>query len=292
MHRPLALLLTSVLLAGCSHLAAPATAALPAARSAGALSQRVDHVRGIGGLFFRSANPTAQYDWYTKHLDLAAKPNEGTWFFWQLPGNAAGFSTMWFIFPASTTYFNGPCMINYVVDNLDAMLERLKAEGVRVAPKTLSDAGGKFGWAYDADGNKIELFEPLIHAAPVPHGHVLGIGGISLKSANQLAQYSWYAEHLGIAAKPNEGKRFQWELPGNPPTKLSTTWDVYPATTDHFNGPCMINYLVDDLQAVVERLKAEGVQVDPKAGADARGKLAWAFDGDGNKFELLEPAGH
>lgn len=37
---------------------------------------------------------------------------------------------------------------------------RLKADGVKVDPKRDDTDYGCFAWIYDADGNKIELWEP------------------------------------------------------------------------------------------------------------------------------------
>jgi predicted enzyme related to lactoylglutathione lyase len=71
--------------------------------------------------------------------------------------------TVWSVFPGNTTYFDpgsAPFMINYIVDDLDAMLAKLQKSGVRIDPKREDYDYGRFGWAYDADGNKIELWEP------------------------------------------------------------------------------------------------------------------------------------
>ena len=51
-------------------------------------------------------------------------------------------------------------MVNYIVDGLDAMLERLQEEGVKIDPKRMNEPYGRFAWIYDSDGNKIELWEP------------------------------------------------------------------------------------------------------------------------------------
>jgi predicted enzyme related to lactoylglutathione lyase len=51
-------------------------------------------------------------------------------------------------------------MVNYIVDGLDAMLERLQKEGVKIDPKRMNEPYGRFAWIYDSDGNKIELWEP------------------------------------------------------------------------------------------------------------------------------------
>ena len=72
--------------------------------------------------------------------------------------------TAWCIFPASTTYFQpsqSALMVNYVVDDLHAVLDALRKEGVWVDPKVEEYDYGKFGWIMDPDGNRIELWELL-----------------------------------------------------------------------------------------------------------------------------------
>jgi predicted enzyme related to lactoylglutathione lyase len=51
-------------------------------------------------------------------------------------------------------------MLNYIVDDLDALLDRLKQEGVKIDPKRMNESYGRFAWIYDLDGNKIELWQP------------------------------------------------------------------------------------------------------------------------------------
>ena len=52
-------------------------------------------------------------------------------------------------------------MVNYIVDDLDALLDRLKQEGVKIDAKRMNESYGRFAWIYDADGNKIELWQPV-----------------------------------------------------------------------------------------------------------------------------------
>jgi glyoxylase I family protein len=64
----------------------------------------------------------------------------------------------------NTKYFepsSASFMVNYIVDDLDAMLDRLAKAGVRVDPKRQDESYGRFAWIYDPDGNKIELWQPL-----------------------------------------------------------------------------------------------------------------------------------
>jgi predicted enzyme related to lactoylglutathione lyase len=121
-------------------------------------------VRGIGGIFFKSENPEALYAWYEKHLGIAGRPNEGAMFPWKSADDPSEEGmTVWSIFPASTNYFNpstAPFMINYIVDDLDAVLAELRAAGVQVDERVERHDYGNFGWIIDPDGNRIELWEP------------------------------------------------------------------------------------------------------------------------------------
>jgi catechol 2,3-dioxygenase-like lactoylglutathione lyase family enzyme len=120
--------------------------------------------RGIGGIFFKSDNPDALYAWYEKHLGIPGKPNEGAMFPWRHAEDASKEElTVWSIFPASTNYFDpskAPFMLNYIVDDLDATLAELRAEGVQVDERVERHDYGNFGWILDPDGNRIELWEP------------------------------------------------------------------------------------------------------------------------------------
>jgi predicted enzyme related to lactoylglutathione lyase len=51
----------------------------------------------------------------------------------------------------------------------------------------------------------------------------------------------------------------------------------------------MVNYVVDDLDAVLERLRADGVEVDDRSEESEFGRFGWAVDGDGRRFELWQP---
>ena len=120
-------------------------------------------VIGIGGVFFKSARHQQLRAWYQEHLGFREEARNGVSFPWVAVDSGLEHRTVWCIFQQDTTYFDpspAPLMINYIVDDLDAILERLAAEGVSVDPKRETDAAGRFGWIYDAEGNKIELWEP------------------------------------------------------------------------------------------------------------------------------------
>jgi predicted enzyme related to lactoylglutathione lyase len=70
---------------------------------------------------------------------------------------------VWALFEKGTKYFEpsrAPFMLNYRVDDLDALLEALRAEGVQIDPKREDADYGRFAWIMDPEGNKIELWEP------------------------------------------------------------------------------------------------------------------------------------
>ena len=121
-------------------------------------------VTGIGGVFLRSADPKALTAWYAEHLGIAINPWGGGSFMWsEDPGTATG-RTEWSVFAQDTTYFGEgqqPVMINYRVDDLDALLEKLAAAGVWIDPKRQDDSYGRFAWIRDLDGNRLELWQPL-----------------------------------------------------------------------------------------------------------------------------------
>ena len=120
-------------------------------------------VTGIGGIFFKCKNPLKMKEWYSRNLGL--KTDEyGTSFEWRQADNPQkrGF-TQWSLFPESTTYIEPSAkdfMINYRVENIEAIVEELKKDGVNVLDEIESFEYGKFVHIMDVEGNKIELWEP------------------------------------------------------------------------------------------------------------------------------------
>jgi predicted enzyme related to lactoylglutathione lyase len=51
----------------------------------------------------------------------------------------------------------------------------------------------------------------------------------------------------------------------------------------------MINYRVGDLDAILEQLRSQGVEVDDKMEESEYGRFAWVMDPEGNRLELWEP---
>jgi catechol 2,3-dioxygenase-like lactoylglutathione lyase family enzyme len=123
-------------------------------------------------------------------------------------------------------------------------------------------------------------------------GRILGIGGIFFKSADRDQMRDWYSKHLGLVDK-GSGAMLPWRERDDPQKEHVTVWTIFPASTDYLNpshASFMINYIVDDMDALLERLKQEGVKIDPKRMDESYGRFAWIYDPDGNKIELWQPA--
>ncbi len=122
-------------------------------------------VTGIGGIFFQAENPASLYEWYDKHLGIKCEPHgQGAMLHWREDENPERRGmTVWALFEKNSKYFEpsrAPFMLNYRVDDLDALLEALRAEGVEIDPKRENYDYGRFAWITDPEGNKIELWEP------------------------------------------------------------------------------------------------------------------------------------
>jgi predicted enzyme related to lactoylglutathione lyase len=128
-------------------------------------------VTGIGGVFFRSHDPKKLAAWYAEHLGIKINDYGGASFEWTDEVPATTGVTAWSIFPADTKYF-GPgtqaSMINYRVDDLDGLLKQLAAANVTIDPKREDYAYGRFAWITDPDGNRLELWQPLVHPPTPP----------------------------------------------------------------------------------------------------------------------------
>ncbi|WP_374445471.1 VOC family protein [Epilithonimonas sp.] len=120
-------------------------------------------VTGIGGVFFKSKDPLAVNEWYKKHLGFDTTPY-GTSFEWlEKDDNSKTGVTQWNPFKEDTTYFEPSgkeFMINYRVENLEALVEELKKENVTILDNIETYDYGKFVHILDLEGNKIQLWEP------------------------------------------------------------------------------------------------------------------------------------
>ncbi len=124
---------------------------------------KLKRVTSIGGIFFKCKDPKKMKEWYSTHLGLNTN-QFGTVFEWRHADDSTkkGFS-QWSPFKETTKYFEPSTkdfMINYRVDNLEALVAELKKEGVTITDTLESYDYGKFIHIMDIEGNKIELWEP------------------------------------------------------------------------------------------------------------------------------------
>jgi len=124
----------------------------------------VPKVTGIGGIFFFSDNPKETREWYAKNLGLEV--NEwGSSFEFRNANRPDEINTLqWSPFKQGSDYFapsKKEFMINYRVQHIEALVKKLKENGVTIVDEIESYDYGKFVHIMDAEGNKIELWEPV-----------------------------------------------------------------------------------------------------------------------------------
>lgn len=119
---------------------------------------------------------------------------------------------------------------------------------------------------------------------------VTAVGGVFFKCKNPEAQKDWYAKHLGLAMD-KFGTSFEWRHTEEKEKKGFSVWSPFENDTDYFGAASqqyMINYRVDDLEALVKILKEEGVTIVDQMEIYEYGKFIHILDGEGNRVELWE----
>lgn len=120
----------------------------------------VAKVVGIGGVFLRARDSEALRAWYEAALGIEFDGDSGVRF--DQVGDHA--YLVFSLFPHSSTYIGNPeqqtAMLNFIVRDLDGMVERLAELGVATEPID-DEPYGRFSWATDPEGNRFELWEPL-----------------------------------------------------------------------------------------------------------------------------------
>src|ERR1700721_4495021 len=115
-------------------------------------------------------------------------------------------------------------------------------------------------------GQAVQSAQPEKSKPPVKmeqRGRILGIGGVFFKSANRDQMREWYSKHLGLADK-GQGAILPWREHDDPQKKHVKVWTVFPPSPKYFHPSpprFMINYIVDDMDALLDRLKQEGVKI-------------------------------
>jgi predicted enzyme related to lactoylglutathione lyase len=123
-------------------------------------------VTGVGGIFFYAEDPKAAKDWYTKNLGIEVNDWGSSSFESRNINNPEEINSLqWKPFKMGDEYFapsKKEFMINYQVQNIEGMVKNLKANGVTILDTLTTYDYGKFIHIMDAEGNKIELWEPVV----------------------------------------------------------------------------------------------------------------------------------
>jgi predicted enzyme related to lactoylglutathione lyase len=117
-------------------------------------------ITGVGGIFFKCADPKSLAQWYRDVLGLDMQDWGGVQF--KPQPDSPPFFVMG-SFRQDTNYFAPSArefMLNFAVDDLDGMIAELAAKGVEMLAREDSDPNGRFAWFLDPAGTKIELWEP------------------------------------------------------------------------------------------------------------------------------------
>ncbi|GAB4201831.1 MAG: VOC family protein [Wenzhouxiangellaceae bacterium] len=123
-------------------------------------------VTGIGGVFFKSNGDSAALRaWYQENLGMALADFGGAVLQWTDDQAEDQGLTVWHVAEKDSEWFSpssSSFMINYRVDNLEEMLAQLRTNGVEIVNGPESHENGKFAWIMDPEGNKVELWEPML----------------------------------------------------------------------------------------------------------------------------------
>jgi len=124
----------------------------------------VPKVTGIGGIFFFTGNKKETKEWYAKNLGFDVNEWGATFESRDFNNPDKVNSVQWSPFKNGDAYFSPSkkdFMINYTVQHIEALVSQLKENGVTILDEIESYDYGKFVHIMDADGNKIELWEPV-----------------------------------------------------------------------------------------------------------------------------------
>jgi catechol 2,3-dioxygenase-like lactoylglutathione lyase family enzyme len=151
------------------------------------------------------------------------------------------------------------------------------------------------GWLWSSEIQAAPETQAETEAKPAPSptvvepGHITGIGGIFVNSKDPKALANWYRDMLGLDVKSWGGATLAYDAPGHPAVAV---WSAFPENSGYMvpsSRDFMINFAVDDMDALVARLTAKGVPIVKRDDSDPNGRFAWILDPDGTKIELWQP---
>ena len=121
-------------------------------------------VTGIGGIFFFSENPEKIKKWYSENLGLEVNQWGSSFESRNIKSPDEINYLQWSPFKQGSEYFapsKKEFMINYRVQNIEGLVNKLKNNGVTILDSIETYEYGKFVHIMDTEGNKIELWEPI-----------------------------------------------------------------------------------------------------------------------------------
>ena len=128
------------------------------------INDTMPKVTGIGGIFFYSDNPKETKEWYTKNLGIEINEWGSSSFESRNVNRPDEINSLqWKPFKKGDDYFSPSkkdFMINYTVQNIEGLVNKLKENGVTILDSIATYDYGKFVHIMDAEDNKIELWEP------------------------------------------------------------------------------------------------------------------------------------
>lgn len=120
---------------------------------------------------------------------------------------------------------------------------------------------------------------------------VTGIGGIFFKGNQPDSLNNWYKEQLGIKVS-EYGAPFEFRNANNPDEINYLIWAIHDSSTNYMDpskAPFMVNYRVQHIEKLVEKLKSNGATIVDSIAEYPYGKFVHVLDPEGNIMELWEP---
>ncbi len=128
--------------------------------------QPMARITGIGGVFFKSKSDHKELAaWYARHLGMRLEEWGGAILKWPEDKADDRGLTVWHVADKDSEWFSPSAssfMINYRVDDLDELVAQLHRDGIAIVKGPQSDENGRFAWILDPDGNKVELWQPML----------------------------------------------------------------------------------------------------------------------------------
>ena len=257
-------------------------------------------ITALGGVFIKAKDPKFLARWYEDNLGIGFGTTVYFSFKWRELNSPDDIShTVFSFFKDDTTYMypsDSDVMVNLRVSNLDDLRIQLKNDGVNVIDKIETYEYGRFGWAMDPAGYKIELWEPIDDGfeernKPMHLKDVTNLGGIFLKYPDPEAMMKWYSKQFGLFFSYSS-HTFQWKDLNDQKHTGHSVLSFFKQSSLYFEPSTknfMLNFRVANLDELLKELRKSEVHVFEKTEEFEYGKFGWLLDPEGNKIELWEP---